>query len=236
MRKKHGKTKWILFGSAVVAFSLASCSSKNDSILKGENTQTAASTDEDDGGTKLVVGKDGKVYIEYKDENGNGIPDEFENLYANKSTGELFSVTLGSAVALVVNIIYLIYNMTKTKKTNQSIKDMCADSVKFVSDFKNSANQNSESTKAVLEQNRELLARIGESEKTNAEQTEQIKALKESNEALSKSYADINNQMNAILANQAAMANTPENTKAGINRIVQKNTKEALINGKKQGK
>lgn len=236
MRKKYGKRKWILFGSAVVALSLASCSPTNDSILKGETTQTEASTGTDDGGTKLVVDKDGKVYIEYKDENGNGIPDDLENFYGNKSTGELFSVTLGSAIALVINIIYLIYNKTQSKKTNQSIKDMCADSVKFVSDFKNSATQNSESTKAVLEQNKELLSRIAESEKTNAEQTEQIKALKESNEALSKSYADINNQMNAILANQAAMANTPENTKAGINRIVQKNTKEALINGKKQGK
>lgn len=113
---------------------------------------------------------------------------------------------------------------------------MCADSVKFVSDFKESASTNTENTKAIVAQNQALLQRLESSEKVNAEQTEQIKALKESNEELTKGYSDINAQMNAILANQAAMANTPENTKRGINQIVQSNTKEALINGRKKGK
>lgn len=234
MRKNYEKRKWILFGSAVVALSLGACSPKENPILKSPVAKYE--TTQSEGGTKLVVGKDGKVYVEYKDENGNGIPDDLENYYANKSTGELFSVTLGSAVALVVNIIYLIYNITKTKKTNQSIKEMCADSVKFVSDFKETATTNTENTKAVVAQNQALLQRLESSEKVNAEQTEQIKALKESNEALTKGYSDINAQMNAILANQAAMANTPENTKRGINQIVQNNTKEALINGRKKGK
>lgn len=235
MRKNYGKRKWVLFGSAVVALSLGACSPKeNTAVLK--SPEAKYETAQGDEGTKLVVDKDGKVYVEYKDENGNGIPDDLENYYANKSTGELFSVTLGSAVALVVNIIYLIYNITKTKKTNQSIKEMCADSVKFVSDFKESASTNTENTKAIVAQNQALLQRLESSEKVNAEQTEQIKALKESNEELTKGYSDINAQMNAILANQAAMANTPENTKRGINQIVQSNTKEALINGRKKGK
>lgn len=234
MRKNYGKRKWILFGgTAVIALSLGACRSEKNTILTPVGVKYESSLDD----TKLTIGKDGKVYVEYKDDNGNGIPDEIEDMYANKSTNEIFSVTLGSAIALIVNVIYLIYNITKTKKANavanQRITEMCSDSVKFVNEFKESAKTNAASTSEVVAQNKALISRLEASEKVNSDQTEQIKALKESNEALTKGYSDINAQMNTILANQAVMANTPDNTKYGINRIVQANTKEALRNGRK---
>lgn len=233
MRKKYGK-KLFFFSTTAVALSLVSCNSEKNTILttpsaKNETTQTAT-TDE----TKLTIGKDGKVYVEYKDENNNGIPDELESLYAEKSTNEIFSITLGSAIAFVLNLIYLVYNITKTKKTNSSIKEMTKESVSFVEQFKTTASETNESTKALVKQNEALVERLDSSEKTNEEQTKEIKALKESNEALTKGYASINEQMNTILANQALMADTKDYTKTGANATIQKNVKEALKNGKEK--
>lgn len=238
MRKKYGK-KIFFFSSAVVALSLVSCNSEKNTVLtpttsvKNETTQTdSTSTDSTSSETKLTIGKDGKVYVEYKDENNNGIPDEIESLYAEKSTNEIFSITLGSAIAFVVNLIYLIYNINKTKKTNNSIKEMAKNSVSFVEEFKTTASETNDTTKSLVAQNKALVERLDSSEKTNEEQTKEIKALKESNEALTKGYASINEQMNTILANQALMANTKDYTKTGANATVQNNVKEALKNGK----
>ena len=185
--------------------------------------------------TKVYVDPEtGKMWVEYTDANGNGIPDELENLIAGTNLDGVFYVSIGTIVGLITSLITLIYSIRKTKKTNEAVTANSDKSCQAISTFSQSAldnvratkeaskvaNECSESTKALIEENKEMAKKMAELSKTNEE--------------LTKGYASLNEMCAAILVNQEAMANTEENFKNGTLRQVRENNKGALAYGKQE--
>lgn len=224
----------------------------NTNTIRYENAQISSGADQ----SQIVVDKDGKVYVEYKDENGNGIPDELEELVGTKKLDNVMTITLTSAMNACLNIITFIYGLYKWKHLGKTIDMANSDSAKAVSDIavKNAqrvteiANTATENVKSfsynaetisnnVIEQQKvisELSARLEEANRREAEQTEAIQALKQSNEDLNKGYRSVSTRLDAILANQELTADSADNVRMGISSQIHENVKGAKKYGQSE--
>lgn len=186
------------------------------------NTETTTSTNTENTTSTL-----------YKDENNNGIPDKLEELVASKDIDNIMGTTIAAAMNACLNVITFIYGLHKWKSLKNGVNETACEATKNVNKF---AATTSEITAKVKEQ-QETIDKIQDSVakaiSSEDKQTEAIQALKESNEALTKGYADISTRLDAILANQALTANTEENIRSGVADTIKSNVKGAIEYGSK---
>ena len=221
----------------------------NDNTETG-NDGTSSSPDQ----SQLVVDKDGKVYVEYRDDNGNGIPDELEELVGTKKIDNVMTITLTSAMNACLNIITFIYGLYKWKHLSKTVDcanansatnvaniasanakqvlEIASQATESVQRFKADAQTISDSVKRQQEVVDTLQTKIEESNRNEVDQTKAIEALKESNEALTKGYSSVSARLDAILANQALTADSADNVRNGVATQIHENVKGAVNYGK----
>lgn len=252
---RHNEKKGIFFIASAglmagLAFGFAEASKEEvrpilTNTIRYANTETGndgtSSTSPDQ--SQLVVGNDGKVYVEYKDDNGNGVPDELEELVGTKKIDNVMTITLTSAMNACLNIITFIYGLYKWKHLSKTVDCANANSASNVANiasqatdsvrrFKADAQTISESVKKQQEIVDTLQTKIDESNRNEVEQTKAIEGLKQSNEALNKGYSSVSARLDAILANQALTADSADNVRNGVASQIHENVKGAVNYGK----
>lgn len=196
--------------------------------------------------TQVVISKDGKIYIEYKDENGNGIPDELEATDSEEALDKLFTVSLSTLLGGVFGLINFFYSKSKIKAMKNNVEAIASGATDNVNTYSDTASKIASSVEKqatalteVTELVNQCTAKEEEQTKKIDELVEQNKALQESNEALrtsneelTKGYSSVSSRLDTILANQQIMSQSDENVANGIAKKVANNSKEAINYGK----
>lgn len=141
---------------------------------------------------------------------------------------EIIITAMSSGAMSLMTCVYGFYRWRKIDKNVSSTADKSASAVES---YSTTALSIAKSVKESADNVTDLQKAISTCEKSAEEQTEAIKKLTESNTELANKYATIETKLNAILGNQALMAETKEGVSNGTNAKVKSNVKEATADG-----
>lgn len=254
MRNNAKKGLFMVGAGMFMGLLCYSCSTQNeDEPVLNTNTirevKYADSATNDSSTTQesqIVISKDGKIYIEYKDENGNGIPDELEATDSEEALDKLFTISLSTLMGGVFGLINFFYSRNKIKTMKKNVENIATSATDSVSTYSTTASEIASNVETQSKKLLEVTELVNKCTQTENEQTkkideliEQNKALQESNEELRKSnenltkgYASVSSRLDTILTNQTLMSQSEDNIANGTAKKVAANAKEAIDYGK----
>lgn len=204
----------------------------SDSSTVDTGSESTTTTED---GSKIVYNKeDGTIYVEYKDEDGNGVPDYIDNLIAKSDMDDMFKTIFTCAVAGASAAASLAYLFLKIRKT---INEGKKQAIEANNTAKEAFRNVSTTTEAITKTNVDvssLTAKMSDTDRKIEELTQANKELSKTNTDLTKGYANINSMLCTILSNQELMANTEANFTNGNYKKVSDNCKGAIAYGEQE--